>query len=107
MWKREKMTTTTLPRPTGESRVSRVKSRYDLAEVVRSHGVALKDWHRYSMGRRPFHDDSTPSFMVAPEEQRYNCFVGLVCKSVRRDHVQTDEHWTRRWKHCVLADGPR
>ena len=34
-------------------------------------------------------------------------FGSLVCKSVRRDHVQTDEHWTRRWKRCALADGPR
>ena len=34
-------------------------------------------------------------------------FGSLVCKSVRRDHVQTGEHWTRRWKHCALADGPR
>ena len=34
-------------------------------------------------------------------------FGSLVCKSVRRDHVRTDEHWTRRWKRCALADGPR
>ena len=24
------------------------------------------------------------------------------CKSVRRNHVQTDEHWSRRWKRCRL-----
>ena len=32
-------------------------------------------------------------------------FDSHVCKSVRRDHVQTDEHWTRRWKPCALAVG--
>ena len=68
------MVTTTLPRPPGESRVDRVKSRFDLTEVVRRHGVALREGHSYSMGRCPFHDDSTPSFMVVPAEQRYNCF---------------------------------
>ena len=71
---KEKMVTTTLPRPPGESRVARVKSRYDLMEVVRRHGVALRDGHTFSMGRCPFHDDRTPSFMVVPEEQRYHCF---------------------------------
>ena len=32
-------------------------------------------------------------------------FGNLVCKSVRRDHIQTDEHWTGRWKPCALAGG--
>ena len=26
-----------------------------------------------------------------------------VCKSVRPEHVQTDEHWTRSWKPCRIA----
>ena len=25
-----------------------------------------------------------------------------VCKSVRQDHVQTDQHWTRTWRRCAL-----
>ena len=29
-------------------------------------------------------------------------FASNVCKSVRPDHVQTDEHWTRNWKPCRL-----
>ena len=29
-------------------------------------------------------------------------FEDVVCKSVRKDHVQTDEHWTRNWKPCRL-----
>ena len=32
-------------------------------------------------------------------------FDSLVCKSVRLDHVQTDEHWTRRWRPCALTHG--
>ena len=26
-----------------------------------------------------------------------------VCKSVRADHVQSDEHWTRNWKACRIV----
>jgi len=29
-------------------------------------------------------------------------FARSVCKSVRRDHVQTDRHWTRNWRPCKL-----
>ncbi|MCY3809549.1 MAG: RNA ligase family protein [Gemmatimonadetes bacterium] len=29
-------------------------------------------------------------------------FARNVCKSVRRDHVQTDRHWTRNWRPCKL-----
>ena len=30
-------------------------------------------------------------------------FQRNVCKSVRADHVQTDQHWTRSWKPCSIA----
>ena len=29
-------------------------------------------------------------------------FQDSVCKSVRPEHVQTDEHWTRNWKPCRI-----
>ena len=30
-------------------------------------------------------------------------FRDNVCKSVRLGHVQTDEHWTRKWRPCKIA----
>ncbi len=30
-------------------------------------------------------------------------FGDSVCKSVRAGHVQTDEHWTRKWRPCQLV----
>ncbi len=30
-------------------------------------------------------------------------FPNNVCKSVRLGHVQTDEHWTRKWRPCRIA----
>ena len=32
-------------------------------------------------------------------------FSNNVCKSVRQDHVQTDQHWTRSWRPCALRPG--
>jgi hypothetical protein len=29
-------------------------------------------------------------------------FPNYVCKYVRANHVQTDEHWTRNWKKAEL-----
>ena len=29
-------------------------------------------------------------------------FSKYVCKWVRKDHVQTDEHWTKNWKKTKL-----
>ena len=33
-------------------------------------------------------------------------FQDFVCKSVRADHVQSDEHWTRHWRPCRIAQRP-
>ena len=30
-------------------------------------------------------------------------FQDSVCKSVRPGHVQTDEHWTRKWRPCQIS----
>ena len=34
-------------------------------------------------------------------------FPKNVCKSVRVDHVQTDEHWTRNWRPCEILRQPK
>lgn len=31
-------------------------------------------------------------------------FAHNVCKYVRADHIQTDEHWTRNWQPCKLKE---
>ena len=42
--------------------------------------------------------------LVIRREKRFNGkdFAHHVCKSVRENHVQTDEHWTKNWKPCKL-----
>ena len=34
-------------------------------------------------------------------------FPNNVCKSVRVDHVQTDEHWTKTWRPCEILRQPK
>lgn len=36
------------------------------------------------------------------ESFRIPDFGRFVCKSVRENHVQTDQHWTRNWQPCAL-----
>ena len=40
--------------------------------------------------------------MRIEDEFHADDFSDSVCKSVRADHVQTDEHWTRNWRPCRL-----
>ena len=35
-------------------------------------------------------------------EFAYENFADNVCKMVRPNHVQTDEHWRRKWKPCAM-----
>ena len=51
-----------------------LKSRVDLADLVRRSGVELKPAGKNLLGRCPFHDDQTASLSVNSEERLWNCF---------------------------------
>lgn len=50
-----------------------LKTRHELAAFVVSSGVELKKVGVYLKGRCPFHDDKTPSLVVDPKKQLWNC----------------------------------
>jgi len=54
--------------------VDELKTRVDLAEVVRQCGVELKPTGKNLLGRCPFHDDQTASLSVNPRKQLWKCF---------------------------------
>ena len=56
-----------------EQDIERVKQGSDLAAVVRARGVTLKRQGKQLVGRCPFHDDKTPSLIVDPTKQLWNC----------------------------------
>ncbi|WP_061226858.1 CHC2 zinc finger domain-containing protein [Leptospira interrogans] len=56
-------------RPTLEE----LKRNTDLVALVRSHGVDLKPHGKNWVGRCPFHEDKTPSFVVTPSKGLWHC----------------------------------
>jgi len=53
--------------------IERLRHSLDLVSVVESRGVVLKRKGRSLFGHCPFHNDRTPSFVVNPELQLWNC----------------------------------
>ena len=57
-----------------ESELERLKAEVSVEQLVRAHGIELaksgKDWR----GKCPFHEDSTPSFVVTPAKNLWHCF---------------------------------
>lgn len=57
-----------------DSEIERIKQSTDLAALVRSRGVELKKHGgRDLIGRCPFHDEETASFVVSPGKGLYHC----------------------------------
>ena len=56
-----------------QSEIDGLKRSIDLAALVRASGVALKRQGKQFIGLCPFHDDRTPSFIVDPKKNLWNC----------------------------------
>jgi DNA primase catalytic core len=59
-----------------KGRIEAVKNSVDIKTYIESRGILLKKNGKGYIGRCPFpsHEDKTPSFSVAPEEQLFHCF---------------------------------
>jgi DNA primase catalytic core len=60
--------------PVSKKEIERIRRSLDLASVIRSRGVSLSPKGRNLVGCCPFHDDRTPSLVVSPDKQLWNCF---------------------------------
>jgi DNA primase len=72
-----------------ESELERIKQTVDLAALVRSRGVELKKHGaRDLVGRCPFHEDKSASFVVTPGKRLFHCLgcgaAGNVIQFVER-----------------------
>ncbi|MBI5623882.1 MAG: DNA primase [Elusimicrobia bacterium] len=54
--------------------IDAIRSRMDIAELVREHVPGLKKAGRNWAARCPFHQERTPSFTVSPERQTFHCW---------------------------------
>jgi len=53
--------------------INRIKSEVSLIRLVEASGVELKPHGKDKIGRCPFHDDKTPSLVISPESNLWNC----------------------------------
>lgn len=53
--------------------INRIKQDVSLVRLVETSGVALKTHGKDKIGRCPFHNDKTPSLVVSPESNLWNC----------------------------------
>jgi DNA primase catalytic core len=56
--------------------IEEVRRSHDLVQVIRESGVVLERQGRNYVGPCPFHEDHTPSLVVSPEKQLWNCLGG-------------------------------
>ena len=63
---------TLMPRVPDEL-ISRIKAAIPLADLCRDYGIELKPHGADLVGRCPFHDDTTPSFVVTPAKNLWHC----------------------------------
>ena len=56
-----------------ESEIERIKSEVSLVRLAEVAGVKLSKRGKDYSGRCPFHEDKTPSFIISPEKNLWNC----------------------------------
>ena len=68
-----------------EADIERIKNETDLAALVRSRGIELKNHGTGNLiGKCPFHDDDEPSFIVTPAKGLYHCMgCGVAGNSIQ------------------------
>lgn len=59
-----------------EQEVARLKSEFALTRLCEHYGLKLEKHGKDLAARCPFHQDDTPSFIVTPEKNLWNCLAG-------------------------------
>ncbi|XDD51144.1 CHC2 zinc finger domain-containing protein [Leptospira sp. WS92.C1] len=79
-------------RPTLEE----IKRNTDLVALVRSYGVEIRPHGKNWVGRCPFHDDKTPSFVVTPSKNLWHCMGACQVGGSAIDFVMKKENVSLR-----------
>lgn len=56
-----------------DEQVERIKQETSLLRLVEAKGIELKKHGKDYLGRCPFHDDRTPSLVISPDKNLWNC----------------------------------
>ena len=88
-----------------EEEIERVKATVDLAALVRSRGVELrKHGARDLVGRCPFHEEKSASFVVSPHKRLFHC-MGCGAAGNAIQFVEKFDGVSFRHAFELLADG--
>jgi DNA primase len=80
----------------GDEVVERLKREMPLERLVRASGVELKKHGANLVGRCPFHDDKTPSFVVTPSKNLWHCMGACQAGGTVLDFVMRREKCSLR-----------
>jgi DNA primase catalytic core len=62
-----------------EAEIERIKRHLPVADLCARYGIELKPQGKDLVGHCPFHDDKTPSFIVTPAKNLWNCLGACGC----------------------------
>lgn len=88
-----------------DEEIDRLKRSVDLAALVRSRGVELRNHGSKDLiGKCPFHDDRDPSFVVSPDKGLFHC-LGCGAAGNAIQFVERFDGLSFRHAFELLADG--
>ena len=56
-----------------DNEINNLKTNVSLSALVESSGIVLKKQGKDYLGHCPFHDDKTPSLVISPDKNLWNC----------------------------------
>ncbi len=56
-----------------DNEVNKLKTNVSLQALVESSGIPLKKQGKDYLGHCPFHDDKSPSLVISPDKNLWNC----------------------------------
>src|SRR5438270_154229 len=91
-----------------DEELERLKREVSLERLVLARGVELRKRGDDLVGRCPFHDDKTPSFVVTPKKNLWHCLgaCGSVIDFVMRAEGITFRHAVELLREGVDLSGP-
>ena len=90
-----------------QDELERLKREVDLAELVRSSGVELRQHGKDLLGLCPFHDDKEPSLVVTPQKNLWNCLGACGEGGTVVDWVMKTQGVSFRHAVEILRNGSR
>ena len=85
--------------------IEQLKAQVDLVALVQARGVELKKHGKVLVGRRPFHDDKTPSLVVTPGKNLWHCMGACQTGGSVIDWIMKMDRVTFRHAVEILRSG--